>query len=147
LLCNGTAANCSACTNTTAKTYYLSASSLTCLLVCPAGQFINTLFNNTCSYCAIGCAICSSSSNYCTSCTNDGTTPYYKSVKTASCALTCPDGQYINTALVNSCSMCNSECLLCSFTPNNCTSCTTSNNQIYYKSATTNTCVLSCPNG
>jgi proprotein convertase subtilisin/kexin type 5 len=95
--------------------------------------------------CAEECSTCIGSTiNECTSCTSFNGSDYYLIHGTTICNQTCPDGQYEDET-DNKCKVCNTECLTCSLTSSNCTTCGRVNGiKLYLEN---NTCVATCASG
>lgn len=114
----------------------------TCLQNCPVGYWGNYSTYN-CDACPTGCASCFGPAiSQCTICSNDSSTIYYKYIGSTICNTTCPDGQYISSLVTNLCLACNSICITCYGTAQNCTSMTCQQNYFFLN----NTCLSVCPN-
>ena len=102
---------------------------------CPEGYFINSTIRE-CQSCALGCRICTSSSQYACSFWLEG---FFMSSRDGYCTAGCPPDQYSDTN-ARTCSDCQPPCLMCSL-PNDksCTSCISG--YLLYKAM----CVTQCP--
>ena len=143
LTCVTNSTNCLTC-SLSPFGYNLYFHSNQCLLNCPNGLWGNPA-NFNCDTCAVGCATCFGAGlTSCTVCTNDGSTIYYKDMKTTTCATTCPNnGQFVSAAVPNLCQPCSSVCVTCFGTAENCTSATCALNYFFLN----NECLNNCPNG
>ena len=112
-----------------------------CLASCPTSFWGNTA-THTCDACTPGCLSCTTSGlTNCQSCANVSTTQYYKIINQNTCSLTCPDGQYIDSAFPNDCQPCASNCITCSGTADHCTNTNCSVNFYFLN----NSCLATCP--
>ncbi|KAJ3810962.1 growth factor receptor domain-containing protein [Lentinula aff. lateritia] len=88
-----------------------------CVSNCPAGTFISSQDNTTCSVCDSSCSTCAGSSTFCLTCANG------ELASNGQCVSTCP----ANTVAANStktCLNCHPDCVSCSGTAfNQCLSC------------------------
>ncbi len=133
----------------TPSQYYLYSTSNSCLLAadCPIGTFASST-TKTCSSCNSACTACFGSSTNCSACV---TLPiqYFLIATTFSCVLPagCPTKSYPDS-LTSICATCNSSCLTCSGSPDNCLTCVITPVQYYFYSLN-NSCILSesCPAG
>ena len=108
-----------------------------CISSCPAGVTVSNTVAFTCDPCPANCSECSGyPTTICTKC-NAG---YL--LDQDRCALTCVTNGYVPWGLI--CKGCNSICLTCSGSPNNCTSCDTTGSNPYFFN---NNCLSSCSGG
>ncbi|KAJ3723967.1 insulin-like growth factor binding protein [Lentinula raphanica] len=89
----------------------------TCVSSCPAGTFISSQDNTTCTACDSSCSSCAGSSSFCLTCANGGL------ASNGQCVSSCP----ANTVAANTtktCLNCHPDCVSCSGTAfNQCLSC------------------------
>jgi len=113
------------------------------MAICPSGTYPDSTL--VCIACDSPCKTCSGGSTLCTSCVSNSSTPYLE-FGTNTCKTGCPNGQYLpNSTFL--CALCNANCLTCSSSPTNCTSCglsLSSGLQLYLFN---NTCLATCPSG
>ncbi|CAI2380785.1 unnamed protein product [Moneuplotes crassus] len=147
--CSDCNSQCVACDSSDAnhctkcgKTGFEYLSGTTCTGTCPDGTFGNSV-NNNCDACDSTnafCKTCSGNSQTCTSCLK---TPAVYILYGTSCVSTCPPNESIYNAISDKCDACNSNCLTCSGSITQCTSCV-SNRKLDLR---TNTCETSCETG
>jgi proprotein convertase subtilisin/kexin type 5 len=102
----------------------------------------NILFT---TYCTFPCSTCPASNrSHCLSCYTTVVTPMVYMFNNT-CVSVCPSGYYIDTA-TETCLPCNTPCLSCLNSPDNCTACNSTSDYKYLnKTSTAATCVSECP--
>jgi len=144
--CSTSKTNCSECN--TSSLYYPKVDAInTCILktASPNGYFFNSATNQH-EKCDISCINCTTTLNNCSTCNNSG--GYYNSdVNLNACSNILPDGYFLDS-IAKKYKICDTSCLSCSTSANNCIQC--NNSSLYYpKVDATNTCILktASPNG
>lgn len=90
-----------------------------CVQNCADGWYENlNTFN--CTPCDNGCYSCNLGPSLCDTCTTYNGKVYYKDRNSKTCALTCPDGQFIKSGLPYLCQACDPQCIACSVNSSNC---------------------------
>lgn len=144
LTCDTSSTNCTSCTSTDPS--YKFFFNNTCVASCPSGTYYvpTTLI---CHSCFMGCGSCyASGKDSCYTCGYDpqGNT-YVMVAGTTSCELACPPGQFNDTTLFNTCSLCDPKCAVCVINSTYCLSCTTNGTNEAFFFAYNNSCLVTCP--
>lgn len=154
--CSVSEMNCTFCTQYGLDLLYLLSN--VCWRTCPDGYYAKNAsspsLSNTCEPCTSGCEKCTNTGlTRCLSCTNDlSGVPYYLAINSTVCGTTCPNGQYLNPAVVPFiCLSCDINCARCNGISTNCTFCWYINSitPVYLTniSSTLAKCATTCPSG
>lgn len=139
--CSGSISFCTACAALEGCSISYLNSAGRCVCTCQISEFSPD--GMTCQPCDAACRTCISYANKCTTCNELSPYPYFLRGRWA-CLSACPITHFASDT--NECLLCSPNCMTCSGTASNCTSCSVSDPALSYLSWN-GSCVSMCARG